>query len=75
MSYKGKLVNNRAEIECKCGSCCYHKRKKTNNGSSVAAYCRDGWAGHVVHLREDRRHIQERDVRILRQTVKTKLNW
>ena len=28
----------------------------------------------TVHLREDRRHIQERDVRILRQTVQTTLN-
>lgn len=28
----------------------------------------------VVHLREDRRHIQERDVRLLRQTVQTRLN-
>ncbi|MEW6096443.1 MAG: pyridoxine 5'-phosphate synthase [bacterium] len=28
----------------------------------------------VVHLREDRRHIQERDVRILRQIITTKLN-
>ncbi len=28
----------------------------------------------VVHLREDRRHIQDRDVRILRDTVQTKLN-
>ncbi len=27
----------------------------------------------VVHLREDRRHIQERDVRILRQVIKTRL--
>ncbi len=33
-----------------------------------------GALGIVVHLREDRRHIQDRDVRILRQTVKTKLN-
>ncbi|GBE13417.1 pyridoxine 5'-phosphate synthase [bacterium BMS3Bbin14] len=33
-----------------------------------------GARGIVVHLREDRRHIQDRDVRILRQTVKTKLN-
>ncbi len=33
-----------------------------------------GASGIVVHLREDRRHIQDRDVRILRQTVKTKLN-
>jgi pyridoxine 5-phosphate synthase len=33
-----------------------------------------GAQGIVVHLREDRRHIQDRDVKILRQTVKTKLN-
>jgi len=35
---------------------------------------RAGADGIVVHLREDRRHIQERDVRILRETIKTKLN-
>ena len=28
----------------------------------------------VAHLREDRRHIQDRDLTILRQTVKTRLN-
>ncbi len=28
----------------------------------------------TVHLREDRRHIQERDVRVLRETVNVKLN-
>ena len=28
----------------------------------------------TVHLREDRRHIQDRDVRLLRQVVKTALN-
>jgi pyridoxine 5-phosphate synthase len=33
-----------------------------------------GADGITVHLREDRRHIQDRDVRILRETVKTKLN-
>ncbi|KPK23786.1 MAG: pyridoxine 5'-phosphate synthase [Desulfobacterales bacterium SG8_35_2] len=33
-----------------------------------------GAEGIVVHLREDRRHIQDRDVLLLRQTVKTKLN-
>lgn len=33
-----------------------------------------GAQGIVVHLREDRRHIQDRDVEILRKTVKTKLN-
>ncbi len=32
-----------------------------------------GADGIVVHLREDRRHIQERDVRLLRDIVKTKL--
>ena len=33
-----------------------------------------GVDGIVVHLREDRRHIQDRDVRLLRDLVKTKLN-
>ncbi|MDR2550337.1 MAG: pyridoxine 5'-phosphate synthase [Desulfobulbus sp.] len=33
-----------------------------------------GADGIVVHLREDRRHIQDRDVRLLRQTIKTRLN-
>jgi pyridoxine 5-phosphate synthase len=28
----------------------------------------------TIHLREDRRHIQERDLRILRETVQTRLN-
>ncbi|MCH8055405.1 MAG: pyridoxine 5'-phosphate synthase [Deltaproteobacteria bacterium] len=35
---------------------------------------RGGADGVTVHLREDRRHIQERDVELLRQKVKTKLN-
>jgi pyridoxine 5-phosphate synthase len=33
-----------------------------------------GADGITVHLREDRRHIQDRDLRILRQTVNTRLN-
>lgn len=33
-----------------------------------------GADGITVHLREDRRHIQDRDVEILRQTVQTRLN-
>lgn len=33
-----------------------------------------GADGITVHLREDRRHIQDRDVRILRETVRTRLN-
>lgn len=33
-----------------------------------------GADGITVHLREDRRHIQDRDVRILRQTVTCELN-
>jgi pyridoxine 5-phosphate synthase len=33
-----------------------------------------GAYGITVHLRGDRRHIQDRDLRLLRQTVKTKLN-
>lgn len=42
---------------------------------AAAAICEmAGAAGIVVHLREDRRHIQDRDVRLLRDTVKTRLN-
>jgi pyridoxine 5-phosphate synthase len=33
-----------------------------------------GAAGIVCHLREDRRHINDRDLRLLRETVKTKLD-
>ncbi len=33
-----------------------------------------GAGGITVHLREDRRHIQERDVELLRQKIHTKLN-
>lgn len=43
----------------------------------VAAVCLCELAGCdsiVVHLREDRRHINERDLRLLRDTVKTRLN-
>ncbi|MBT5420337.1 MAG: pyridoxine 5'-phosphate synthase, partial [Candidatus Cloacimonetes bacterium] len=28
----------------------------------------------TIHLREDRRHIQDRDLKLLRQTIQTKLN-
>jgi pyridoxine 5-phosphate synthase len=33
-----------------------------------------GASGITAHLREDRRHIQDRDVEVLRRVVKTKLN-
>jgi len=33
-----------------------------------------GAHGITVHLREDRRHIQDRDVELLRRTIKTRLN-
>jgi pyridoxine 5-phosphate synthase len=33
-----------------------------------------GAAGIIAHLREDRRHVQDRDLRLLRETVQTKLN-
>jgi len=33
-----------------------------------------GASGIIVHLREDRRHIKDRDVRLLREVVRTKLN-
>jgi pyridoxine 5-phosphate synthase len=42
---------------------------------AAAAVCeRAGANGIVCHLREDRRHIQDRDVRRLRETLTTKLD-
>lgn len=42
---------------------------------TAAAICElAGAAGIVVHLREDRRHINDRDVRLLRETIKTRMN-
>lgn len=41
----------------------------------AAKVCEDAGAdGIVVHLREDRRHIKDADVRMLRKTVRTKLD-
>ncbi|MBC7792481.1 MAG: pyridoxine 5'-phosphate synthase [Clostridia bacterium] len=41
----------------------------------AAGLCETAGADQItVHLREDRRHIQERDVRLLRQTIHTALN-
>ncbi|MEM1347323.1 MAG: pyridoxine 5'-phosphate synthase, partial [Myxococcota bacterium] len=42
---------------------------------TAAALAESAGADQItVHLREDRRHIQDRDVRILRETVQTRLN-
>ena len=42
---------------------------------TAAALCElAGAEGITVHLREDRRHIQDRDLRVLRRTVQTLLN-
>lgn len=35
---------------------------------------RAGADGITIHLREDRRHILDRDVRILRETIQTRMN-
>jgi pyridoxine 5-phosphate synthase len=42
---------------------------------TAAALCELAGADAItIHLREDRRHIQDRDVRVLRETVQIKLN-
>ena len=42
---------------------------------AAAAICELAGADQItVHLREDRRHIQDRDVKLLKETVQTKLN-
>ena len=51
--------------------------RKTNEPDPVAAAViaeLAGCHGITVHLRSDRRHIQDRDVELLRETVKTRLN-
>jgi pyridoxine 5-phosphate synthase len=51
--------------------------RKTDEPDPVAASVLaelGGADGITIHLREDRRHIQDRDLRVLRQTVRIKLN-
>ncbi len=51
--------------------------RKTNEPDPVAAALiaeRAGAIGITIHLREDRRHIQDRDLRLMRQVVRGKLN-
>lgn len=51
--------------------------RKTNEPDPVAAAMLAEGAGAdqiTVHLRADRRHIQDRDVELLRETIKTRLN-
>ena len=51
--------------------------RRTNEPDPVwaAALAELGGAdGITIHLREDRRHIQDRDLRVLRETVTVKLN-
>ena len=55
----------------------WREGRKTDEPEPVAAarYCEDAGAdGITVHLREDRRHIQDRDVELLRSSVRTVLN-
>ncbi|MBN2710870.1 MAG: pyridoxine 5'-phosphate synthase [Planctomycetes bacterium] len=51
--------------------------RKTNEPDPVdAAFVAEkaGAEGITIHLREDRRHIQDRDVRMLRQMITTRMN-
>lgn len=51
------------------------RRGREPDPVAAAALAELGGAdGITVHLREDRRHIQDRDVRVLRDTVQTRLN-
>lgn len=51
--------------------------RKTNEPDPVqAAFVAEqaGADGITIHLREDRRHIQDRDVQLLRETITTRMN-
>jgi len=51
------------------------RRTNEPDPAAAAAICElAGAHGITVHLRGDRRHIQHRDIKILRETIKTKLN-
>jgi pyridoxine 5-phosphate synthase len=51
------------------------RRTRYPDPVAAAVICELAGADQVtVHLREDRRHIQERDLRILRESVQTALN-
>ncbi|SME94154.1 pyridoxine 5'-phosphate synthase [Desulfovibrio gilichinskyi] len=42
----------------------------------AAAMCEQaGATGIIMHLREDRRHIQDRDINLIAQTIQTKFNF
>ncbi len=51
-------------------------RKGTEPDPIAAALLAElaGASGIIAHLREDRRHVQDRDLRLLREVVQTKLN-
>jgi pyridoxine 5-phosphate synthase len=51
------------------------RRGRSPDPVTAALLCEEAGAEQItVHLREDRRHIQDRDVRLLRELVKTSLN-
>jgi len=51
------------------------RRGREPDPVTLALLCEEGGCHQItVHLREERRHIQDRDVRLLRELVKTRLN-
>src|SRR5207245_11273791 len=54
----------------------YRGRQRGEPDPVVAALACEGAGAHGItaHLREDRRHIQDRDAWKLRETIKTRLN-
>ncbi|MBZ0268146.1 pyridoxine 5'-phosphate synthase, partial [bacterium] len=51
------------------------RRGREPDPVTLALLCEEAGCHQItVHLREDRRHIQDRDVRLLRELVKTRLN-
>src|SRR3712207_5374886 len=68
MAYLGVNIDHVATVR---------QARRTNEPDPVwaASLAELGGAdGITLHLREDRRHIQERDLELLRQTVTVKLN-
>jgi pyridoxine 5-phosphate synthase len=88
--FGGEMIESKHELSCSGGAAeltrlsvnidhiatIRQARKGSEPDPVAAALLAElaGAEGVIAHLREDRRHIQDRDLRLLRETVQTKLN-
>ncbi len=76
------MVSSRTRQPCRLGVNVDHvatvrEARQTTEPDPVHAALQAEFAGAdqiVLHIREDRRHVQERDLKVLRETVQTEIN-